>query len=49
MLLHKELTDRILNAFYEVYNELGYGFWKGSIKMHFSRIVFSNHREDLKK
>lgn len=26
MLLHKELTDEILNAFYEVYNELGYGF-----------------------
>ena len=26
MLLHKELTDHILNAFYEVYNELGYGF-----------------------
>ncbi len=26
MLLHKELTDDILNAFYEVYNELGYGF-----------------------
>lgn len=26
MFLHKELTDQILNAFYEVYNELGYGF-----------------------
>jgi GxxExxY protein len=26
MLLHKELTDQILNAFYEVYNTLGYGF-----------------------
>ena len=26
MLLHKELTDQILNAFYEVYKELGYGF-----------------------
>lgn len=26
MLLHKELTDEILNAFYEVYKELGYGF-----------------------
>jgi GxxExxY protein len=25
-LLHKELTDKILNAFYDVYNELGYGF-----------------------
>lgn len=26
MLLHEELTDRIINAFYEVYNELGGGF-----------------------
>jgi len=25
-LLHKELTDEILSAFYAVYNELGYGF-----------------------
>ena len=25
-LLHKELTEAILKLFYEVYNELGYGF-----------------------
>ena len=25
-LLHKELTDAILKTFYDVYNELGYGF-----------------------
>jgi len=25
-LLHKELSDKILKAFYNVYNELGYGF-----------------------
>jgi GxxExxY protein len=25
-ILHKELTDEILGAFYDVYNELGYGF-----------------------
>ncbi len=25
-LLHQELTDRIIKTFYEVYNELGYGF-----------------------
>lgn len=25
-LLHKDLTDQILKAFYDVYNELGYGF-----------------------
>ena len=26
MLLHEELSDQILSAFYEVYNQLGYGF-----------------------
>ena len=26
MILHEELTEQILEAFYEVYNELGYGF-----------------------
>jgi GxxExxY protein len=26
MLIHKSLTDSILNSFYEVYNQLGYGF-----------------------
>ena len=26
MLLHKEITDKILKAFYNVYNTLGYGF-----------------------
>lgn len=26
MLMHKELSDKILGAFYEVYNHLGYGF-----------------------
>lgn len=25
-LLHKSLTDKIINCFYEVYNVLGYGF-----------------------
>jgi len=25
-LLHKEVTDKILRAYYDVYNELGYGF-----------------------
>lgn len=25
-LLHKDLTDQILKTFYDVYNELGYGF-----------------------
>jgi GxxExxY protein len=26
MLLHQELSDKIIKAFYKVYNELGYGF-----------------------
>jgi GxxExxY protein len=26
MLKHKDLTDKILKSYYEVYNELGYGF-----------------------
>ena len=26
MLLHEEITDRIIGGFYKVYNELGYGF-----------------------
>ena len=26
MLLHKEVTGKILDGFYEVYNQLGYGF-----------------------
>jgi len=25
-LLHKSITDKILKVYYEVYNELGYGF-----------------------
>ena len=25
-LLHKDITDQIINAFYRVYNELGFGF-----------------------
>jgi GxxExxY protein len=25
-LLHKDTTDKIINAFYKVYNELGFGF-----------------------
>ncbi len=25
-LIHKELTDKIIDVFYEVYNELGFGF-----------------------
>lgn len=24
--MHSDLTDKIINAFYKVYNQLGYGF-----------------------
>ena len=27
-LLHLELSDKILNAFYDVYNKIGFGFEK---------------------
>jgi PD-(D/E)XK nuclease superfamily len=31
MLIHEELTGKILRCFYKVYNELGYGFLEKSI------------------
>ena len=31
-LLHSELTDQIIGAFYDVYNQLGTGFSKRSMK-----------------
>lgn len=30
-LLHQELTDVIIKTFYEVYNELGDGFFRKSV------------------
>jgi hypothetical protein len=32
-LLHKEVTDKILGAFYTVYNVLGYGFLEKYMRM----------------
>ena len=38
-LLHKELTDAILKTFYDVYNELGYGFLeKAEFNVHRIKI-----------
>ncbi len=31
--LHKDLSEKILRCFYDVYNELGYGFLEKFIKM----------------
>lgn len=42
MLLHKELTDEILNAFYEVYNELGYGF----LEKEYQNVLFLNYAKE---
>ena len=28
MMLHEKTTDKIIKAFYKVYNKLGYGFWE---------------------
>jgi len=30
---HKELTEKIINIFYRVYNKLGYVFLKRSMRM----------------
>ena len=31
---YEELTEKVIKAFYAVYNTLGYGFWKRYMKMH---------------
>jgi GxxExxY protein len=41
-LLYKDITDKILKAFYNVYNELGYGFlekvYENSLLIELSRL-----------
>jgi GxxExxY protein len=44
-LLHKDLTDRILKCFYEVYNTLGYGFLE---KVYENALVIELKKEGLK-
>lgn len=34
-LLHKEITNEIIQSFYKVYNDLGYGFLEKSMKEHY--------------
>ncbi|MBI5195213.1 MAG: GxxExxY protein [Nitrospirae bacterium] len=41
-LKHKELTDKIIKGFYEVYNELGYGFLE-SVYERALNIVFESY------
>jgi GxxExxY protein len=44
-LLHKELTDAIIKTFYEVYNELGYGFLE---KVYLNSLYLELKSKDLK-
>jgi len=41
---HSDLTDKIIGAFYKVYNQLGHGF---SEKVHENALVFELKREGL--
>lgn len=41
---HTELTERIIGAFYEVYNNLGYGFLE---KVYENSLVLELHKLGL--
>ena len=41
-LKHRDLTQKIIGVFYEVYNELGHGF---GLKPEFKRLVYDNTRK----
>ncbi|MBC7937150.1 MAG: GxxExxY protein [Rhizobacter sp.] len=45
MLLHEKLTEKIIEVFYKVYNELGYGFlekvYENALKIELERIGMS--------
>jgi len=43
-LLYKDLTDRIIKCFYEVYNQLGYGFLE---KVYHRAMLIELKSEDL--
>jgi len=45
MLLHKEITSKIINAFYKVYNTLGYGFLE---KVYENALVLELEKQGLK-
>ena len=45
MMLHKEITDKIINAYYKVYNALGYGFLE---KVYENSMVIALRKVGLK-
>ncbi len=38
-LKHRDLTQKIIGVFYEVYNELGHGFWSRFTKAHWKSFL----------
>lgn len=44
MLLHEEITDKIIKSFYTVYNKLGYGFLE---KVYENALLFELRQEGL--
>jgi GxxExxY protein len=44
-MLHKELTSEIINAFYTVYNSLGYGFLE---KVYENALIHELNQRDLR-
>ena len=49
MYLHKDITQKIIKAFYNVYNTLGYGFlekvYHNALLIELSKMGFSCHSE----
>mgnify|MGYP001440948394 CR=1 FL=1 len=44
MLLHEEITDKIIKSFYTVYNKLGYGFLE---KVYENALLFELRQDGL--
>ena len=44
MLLHKDITEKFLESFYEVYNHLGYGFLE---KVYENALIIELNKRDL--
>jgi GxxExxY protein len=48
-ILHKEITDKILKAFYKVYNELGFGFlervYENSLIIELNKAGLTCHKQ----